>query len=111
MRISLENMVIELAGDRQFAFREAQGVDLECTGGMVWLTVEDQPGDFLLAKGERLRIESNGLALVQGMPSGSARLISKEVYINHSAAQFTRYFAMITYLASFTRAKRRCEYT
>ena len=44
---------------------------------MVWLTIEGQPGDFLLASGQRLHIKSNGLALVQGLPTGSVRLVSE----------------------------------
>lgn len=76
MRISLKNGVIQLAGGKPLAFRGACGILLECTEGVVWLTVEGQIGDFLLAKGERLRIESNGLVLVEGMPSGAIRLVN-----------------------------------
>jgi uncharacterized protein (AIM24 family) len=79
MQMSLENMELKLEGKKQFAFREARGVELECTEGKVWLTVEGQPGDFLLGRGERVRIESNGLALVQGMPSASIRLVSEAI--------------------------------
>ena len=69
-------MVIQLKEGRQFAFRGARDAYLECIEGMAWLTVEGQPGDFLLTRGERLRIESNGLALIQGLPSVSVRLDS-----------------------------------
>ena len=106
MQMSLENMVFQLDDKRQFAFREARGVELECIEGKVWLTVEGQPGDFLLGRGERVRIESNGLALVQGMPSGSIQLISKEVFSTDSVTQFAWYFDKITYLARFSRIKR-----
>ena len=76
MLMSLGNMVIQLNEGKRLAFRDARDMHLECTEGMVWLTVEGQPGDFLLAKGERMRIKSNGLALIQGLPSGSVRLVS-----------------------------------
>lgn len=76
MRISLRNEVVQLAEGKPLAFRGAHGIYLECTEGMVWLTIEGQLGDFLLAKGERLRIESNSLALVEGLPSGAIRLVS-----------------------------------
>ena len=76
MLMTLRNMVIQLAEGKSLAFRGARDVHLECTEGMVWLTVEGQPGDFLLAKGEQVRIESNGLALIQGLPSGSVQLVS-----------------------------------
>jgi hypothetical protein len=77
MRVSLRNGAIQLAAREPLAFRGARGVHLECADGMVWLTVEGQSGDFLLAKGQQLRIESNGLALVEGFPSGAIRLASE----------------------------------
>ena len=76
MLMSLENSVIQLADGRSVAFRDARDMHLECAEGMVWLTIEGQPGDFLLAKGERMCIKSNGLALIQGLPSGSVQLVS-----------------------------------
>lgn len=76
MKISPGNMLFQLARKKQFAFRDARGVYVECVCGTVWITVEGQAGDFLLSKGERLCIESNGLALVQGLPSGSIRLVN-----------------------------------
>jgi len=77
MRMSLRNELIQLAEDRPLAFRGARGFHLECAEGRVWLTVEGQAGDFFLAKGERLSIESDGLALVEGFPSGAIRLVSE----------------------------------
>ena len=76
MRSSPRNASIRLAADRPLAFRGARGFRLECTEGRVWLTVEGQGGDFFLARGERLGIESDGLALVEGFPSGTIRLLS-----------------------------------
>ena len=76
MRRSPRNESIRLAADRPLAFRGARGFHLECTEGRVWLTVEGQGGDFFLARGERLCIESDGLALVEGSPSGTIRLLS-----------------------------------
>jgi hypothetical protein len=75
MWISLQNGVILLADGKPLAVRGARGIHIECTEGKVWLTVEDQPGDFMMCKGEQLRIESNGLALVEGLPSGAIRLL------------------------------------
>jgi hypothetical protein len=77
MHMELGNMVIQLAEGKRLAFRGARDVHLECTEGRIWLTVEGQSDDFLLAKGERLRIASNGHALIQGLPSGSVQLLSK----------------------------------
>jgi hypothetical protein len=89
MLMSLKNMVIQLTEGKRLAFRGARDAYLECTEGMVWLTVEGQPGDFLLAKGEQLRIESNGLALIQGLPSGSVKLISMARSSSRQVNRFT----------------------
>lgn len=75
MKMSLRNVVIQLADGKPLAFQGARGVHLECTAGRVWLTLEGQAGDFVLAEGGRLRIEGNGLALVEGAPTGAIRLV------------------------------------
>ena len=92
MRMSLRNGVIQVTEGKPMAFRDARDVHLECTEGIVWLTVEGQAGDFLLAKGERLRIESDGLALVEGSPSGAIRLIGAAPWPIRWANRFNRRF-------------------
>ncbi len=74
MSTSLKNAVIELAYGKSIAFRNVRNACLVCTEGALWLTLEGEFRDFLLIKGERLRIEGNGLALIQGLPSGSVQL-------------------------------------
>ncbi len=76
MRMSLANGVIQLAARKPLAFRGARDVEIECTEGTVWLTLEGEPDDYFLTKGERLRIERDGLALVEGNPTGAIRLLS-----------------------------------
>ena len=88
MQIALGNVVIKLAEGRKIAFSGARDVRLECTEGRLWLTVEGQADDFLLGKGERLRILSDGLTLIQGMPSGSAHLVSEEPKPSHEGNRF-----------------------
>lgn len=77
MKMSFKDMVIQLAEGKMLAFQGARDVHLECTEGMIWLTIEGQSGDFLLTKGERQCIESNGLGLIQGLPSGSVQLVAQ----------------------------------
>ncbi len=93
MRRSSRNESIRLAADRPLAFRGARGFHLECTEGRVWLTVEGQSGDFFLAGGERLGIESDGLALVEGFPSGTVRLLSGAHWTRLLASWCKRRFA------------------
>ncbi|MBL8414372.1 MAG: DUF2917 domain-containing protein [Propionivibrio sp.] len=73
MNTLLSNQASPLAAGEIVAFRGARGSYLECTQGMVWLTIEGQPGDFYLEQGSGLRIESNGLVLIEGMPTGEIR--------------------------------------
>ena len=103
MRKSLRNGVIQLAENRPLAFRGGRGVHLECTEGMVWLTVEGQPGDFLLAKGERLRIDNNGLALVEGLPSGAIRLVSEAPWAIRWANRCNWRFDPLAIISQFRR--------
>ena len=70
MQISPKNIVIQLGERKTLAFTEGQGVCIECSDGAVWLTIEGQSGDYLLAKGERLHTTSKGLLVAQGLPSG-----------------------------------------
>jgi len=75
MWLSLRYGLIKLTENEPLAFRGGRAMHVECTEGRVWLTVEGQAGDFLLAQGESLRIESNGLALIEGLPHGTVRLL------------------------------------
>lgn len=75
MWLSLRYGLIKLTENEPLAFRGGRGMHVECTEGRVWLTVEGQAGDFFLAEGENLRIDSNGLALIEGLPRGTVRLV------------------------------------
>lgn len=75
MELTLRNGTIPLADGRLLTIRGARGVEVECTEGKVWLTIEGQPGDIVLGAGDRARIDSNGLALAEGLPSGAVRLL------------------------------------
>jgi hypothetical protein len=76
MRMSMDNMVIQLADRKMLTIRDTRDIRIECNEGMVWLTVEGQAGDLLLGKGEHLMIKSNGPVFIQGMPYGLVKLAS-----------------------------------
>ena len=75
MRSPPGNGIIQLAADGPLALRGARNAELECVEGAVWLTLEGEPQDYLLAAGERMRLARGGLALVEGNPVGAIRLI------------------------------------
>lgn len=74
MWLSLKQGSLQLDGDAPLAFRQARGYWVCCVDGQLWLTIAGQPGDHLLAAGDRVRIDSNGLALISGLPTGTLRL-------------------------------------
>ena len=86
MWISLKQGRLQLNGDSPLAFRQARGYTIECVEGRLWLTITGQAGDFLLGAGERLRIDSNGLALVAGFPAGTLRLTREASWPLRSAS-------------------------
>lgn len=63
-----------LADNQPLALREARGATIVCTAGTVWLTVEGEAGDVFLQTGQRHRIVSNGLALVESIRGARLRI-------------------------------------
>lgn len=45
----------------------SQGKQLEVAKGVLWVTQEGDPQDYLLKAGERLTLERDGLTLVQAL--------------------------------------------
>lgn len=72
---SLKQGIIQLVAGSPVAFAGARDWLLECRTGRVWVTIDGQAGDHLIAKGERLHVQSNGLVLVEGLPFGAIRLV------------------------------------
>ena len=60
---------------RQVYRIQNHGKDLQIQGvrGMVYVTLPDDPADYLLSPGEEVIVRSRGLVLVQGMPEGVFR--------------------------------------
>lgn len=63
-----------LADNQPLSLRDARGVRVVCTTGILWLTVEGEAGDVFLHVGQSHRIISNGLALVESIGGGRIRL-------------------------------------
>lgn len=51
-----------------------RGVRVTCTAGVLWLTVEGESGDIFLTAGDSHLIGARGLALVEAIGYGRARL-------------------------------------
>ncbi len=76
MRIEPSNTVIQMNESNRLSFSNARNVRLECLDGVIWLTLSNIEGDFLIERGEQIVIPSNGLALIQGLPFASVKLTS-----------------------------------
>ena len=79
MNIELGNTTLHVTESNKVSFSCAKNIRLECVHGNIWLTFNDLQGDFLLAKGEQLIIPSNGIALIQGLPAATMKIISPQI--------------------------------
>ena len=87
--MSLGSIAIQLLDRKSLALRGASNFHLVCVEGSVWLTIEGQECDFILCKGEKYRIVGNGLAVIQGLPSGAIHLVSKATLPLHQESEVT----------------------
>lgn len=103
MKPLLSNQAARLDMGEIMAFRGARGSYLECTQGMVWLTIEGQPGDFYLKQGSGLRIASKGLVLIEGMPAGEIRLIREVPWLIRWSSRILGSLQFRKYVSPFKR--------
>jgi hypothetical protein len=55
--------------DKLAVFAHLEGQRVTCTSGRIWLTIENDPNDYVLASGQRLVIPSPGKVVVGGRGS------------------------------------------
>jgi len=67
--------VVQVSGDVDFSriavFTHLSGQRITCTGGRLWVTQENVPGDFELGPGERLVAANDGKLIIGGEGSYS----------------------------------------
>ncbi|WP_291991063.1 DUF2917 domain-containing protein [Candidatus Accumulibacter sp. ACC007] len=73
MDFDLYNSELYLAHNAPIRLMSARGVRVICTAGRVWLTVEGEAGDILLAAGESHLVRGSGLALLEAIGKGRVR--------------------------------------
>jgi hypothetical protein len=73
MDFDLYNSELYLAHNAPVRLMSARGVRIVCTAGRVWLTVEGEAGDILLAAGESHLVRGRGLALLEAIGDGRVR--------------------------------------
>jgi len=74
MRIDVSSGEIRLTENQPLSLREARGLRVECTSGIVWITLSGQTADVFLKAGESHLLRGNGLALIECIGDGSIRI-------------------------------------
>ncbi len=46
-------------------------VKIECLGGVLWVTKENDPRDYLLTRGQSVTLQKPGRILIQSLPRGT----------------------------------------
>lgn len=67
----------ELAARRTLELRNAEGVCLTCLEGMLWITLEHDTRDIVLAAGESFRVDRAGLTLVHALRPSRIRMAER----------------------------------
>lgn len=75
MRLQPENAILVLWKNLPLRLAGARGATIRCDSGIVWLTIDGEPGDFFLTAGESHTLASNGLALIEAIESGTIRIV------------------------------------
>jgi hypothetical protein len=66
--------VLPLARDRMFALRDAQGSQVRCLSGLLWVTEDQRVTDLVLKPGESFTIGHQGLVLVMALDASNLRI-------------------------------------
>jgi DUF2917 family protein len=67
MQIGLTQAKISLGASRGISLEDAAGVEVECLTGSVWLTMEGDSRDIIVAPGDAYAIDRNGLTLINAI--------------------------------------------
>lgn len=74
MNLESHQQEISLTHNTPVPIPSPRGVRVSCTAGVLWLTVEGESGDVFLTPGDSHLIGARGLALVEAIGYGRARL-------------------------------------
>ena len=78
MKTLRDGTTVGLDRYRILRLEHAHGVSVRCETGMLWLTQEGDPEDALLAPGERIRIGTGRLVLIEALQDSTLRLSAPE---------------------------------
>ena len=64
MQFGPQRLSLSLPKKAVFTLPDAHGVDIECSSGTLWITVDHDPRDIVLEAGERFRGDTHRRAIV-----------------------------------------------
>ena len=65
---------LHLRKDAILRLPDAAGVEIACSGGTEWITLDDDPRDFVLEAGERITLHEHRRALISALAATSVRV-------------------------------------
>jgi hypothetical protein len=74
MKIDLADGELCLFADRPLRVSGASGLYVYCTSGTIWITTPNEPADIFLGSGQRHRIASKKLTLIESIGQARIRL-------------------------------------
>ena len=73
MNAQPQRLSLSLPNKAVFTLPDAHDVDIECRTGALWITLDNDPRDIVLAPGQRFRTDAHRRALVAAMESSCVR--------------------------------------
>ena len=66
---------LTLKANQFVTIKRAQGTCLQCVQGSVWVTLENDPLDFVLSPGERVCIRTPGRMVIEGLELSAIAIV------------------------------------
>jgi Protein of unknown function (DUF2917) len=83
-----------LKANQFVTIKRAQGACLQCVQGSVWVTLENDPLDFVLSPGERVCIHTPGRMVIEGLEASEIAIVhtKRHALASKLAARLGDYF-------------------
>jgi hypothetical protein len=86
MKVNLTHGAIDLARGKLVSLDAAAGWALSVSHGSIWLTSPEMPGDFILHRGQSIRLTGNAHVVAEAMRDSCIRLEPAHQPKAHAAA-------------------------
>jgi Protein of unknown function (DUF2917) len=85
---------LTLKANQFVTIRRAQGACLQCVQGSIWVTLENDPLDFVLSPGERVCIHTPGRMVIEGLEASEIAIVHtrRHALASKLAARLGDYF-------------------